>query len=373
MDDDARNLLRASAESIVKAATFSYHAKREPGGAFAGQLATTEGDVTIARIDGDDALGARLRATGVNHVPHNDQPLEFTNAYDGKTIQSLRGWEKTLIEGEPAQGAGMLLSDGGTGLLLEPFFTTDSYGDELRGKSRLAGESTISEIACVIVEVTMPPGTSYQRIRWHISKDDHLPRRSEMLYTIDGAEGSQITSISALRSGSSVKVDDDQFRIALPDGFERKSFEQASTLLPVGAEAPDWTLTDAQGQQHTLSKMRGKIAVLDFWATWCGPCKAAMPAVQSLHEKFRHNDVLVLGISCKDRGKPAEYFQQKGYTYGCLLDGDAVATQYGVNAIPVFYIIGRDGKILFRQEGYNEAMEQRVAKLIEEHLQAPHQ
>jgi thiol-disulfide isomerase/thioredoxin len=124
-------------------------------------------------------------------------------------------------------------------------------------------------------------------------------------------------------------------------------------LLPVGAEAPDWTLSTPDGTAVTLKSLRGKVVVLDFWAVWCGPCKKAMPGIQKLHEKFKDKPVVVYGIDTWERGNndPAAYMKKSGFTYGLLLKGDAIAPAYGIRGIPVFYVIGVDGKVVYAAAG----------------------
>src|SRR5258708_34172469 len=72
-------------------------------------------------------------------------------------------------------------------------------------------------------------------------------------------------------------------------------------LLAVGATAPDWELSDADGKLQTLAQYRGKVVVLDFWATWCGPCTKVMPQIQKLHEKNKDKGVAVFCVSSWDQ------------------------------------------------------------------------
>lgn len=108
----------------------------------------------------------------------------------------------------------------------------------------------------------------------------------------------------------------------------------------MGTLAPDWKL-DAQGKEHSLSDYRGKVVVMDFWATWCGPCIAAMPVMQALHDKFQKDGVVVMGISNKEEEgtDPAGLMKKKGYTYLQLLKGDSIISAYKAESLPTFYII----------------------------------
>lgn len=153
------------------------------------------------------------------------------------------------------------------------------------------------------------------------------------------------------------------------DGAAPKdSAAHAGGLLAVGSKAPDWTLKDPAGKDHSLKELKGSVVVMDFWATWCGPCKQVMPAVQKIHEKYKDNkNVRVYGVSINDNGDPAKYMADKKYTYGLLLKGENVATAYGVSAIPAFVIIGPDGTILKTHvgAGNNDALIKDVSEAID--------
>ena len=118
-----------------------------------------------------------------------------------------------------------------------------------------------------------------------------------------------------------------------------------------------------------LEDYKGSVVVMDFWATWCGPCKMAMPGVQKLHEKFHDRPVRVFGMDCWERGgDPQAYMKSKGYTYGLVTQTDAIAKGYGVQGIPHFVVIGVNGETLMTESGYSPENEGKLAAVIEEHL-----
>lgn len=122
----------------------------------------------------------------------------------------------------------------------------------------------------------------------------------------------------------------------------------AASLLTVGKQAPDWTLMDRHGEARSLSDHRGEYVLLDFWATWCGPCRAVMPRVQALHEQYKDKGLAVYGVNISERDPQdaVEHMDEKGYTYGLLLEGDEVAGEYGVSEIPTLFLIDPDGKVV---------------------------
>ena len=122
----------------------------------------------------------------------------------------------------------------------------------------------------------------------------------------------------------------------------------------VGAEAFDFSLTDSEGRTVALSDFEGKVVVLDFWATWCPPCRKEIPGFVALQDKYRDQGVEVVGVTLDDSWDPVHPFMKSyGINY-TIVKGDAgVVTQYGgFRGIPTTFVIDRDGIIRKRHEGY---------------------
>ena len=112
--------------------------------------------------------------------------------------------------------------------------------------------------------------------------------------------------------------------------------------------APDFSATDVSGQLVKLSDFRGKVVVLNFWATWCGPCKAEIPMMNALQQKYGHRNFTVLGVSLEEDGwnvvKP--YMQSAQFKYPVLVGREDVAALYhGLDSIPTTFVIDRSGHI----------------------------
>ena len=110
--------------------------------------------------------------------------------------------------------------------------------------------------------------------------------------------------------------------------------------------ALDFTLTDVKGKMHNLSQYRGKVVFLNFWATWCPPCRAEMPSIQQLHEEADQDKFVVLTVSVREPEKLVKDFVAKNnHTFQVLLDPvGRVAAQYEVNVFPTTFIIDQQGK-----------------------------
>lgn len=137
------------------------------------------------------------------------------------------------------------------------------------------------------------------------------------------------------------------------------------------ATASDFSLKNLEGKEIKLSDYRGKIVVLDFWATWCGPCKASFPKMQDLVEKYKNEDVQFLFVNTWEKGKDEEIFEnvskfisEKKYSFNVLLDNKAeVVGNYKIDGIPTRIVIGKDGKIITSDYSNTD-----IAAIIEEHL-----
>lgn len=182
------------------------------------------------------------------------------------------------------------------------------------------------------------------------------------------------------------KPADDTFVLPTPEGFTAEEADAAALGLDAmgggdeapelkvaaGDDAPAFTLKDTAGTEVTLASLKGRVVLLDFWATWCGPCKAAMPSIQKIHEHFKDKPVSIIGVNTWEE-KPtaaADYMKKKGFTYGCLLKGDDLATAYGISGIPTLVLIDANGKVLDISVGFDPAEEDALIKKIEAQLQA---
>lgn len=129
---------------------------------------------------------------------------------------------------------------------------------------------------------------------------------------------------------------------------------------PDTVPAPDFTLTDQNSTEHTLSDYKGKTIFLNFWATWCPPCRSEMPEIQSLYEKYGENegDLIVLGVATPDYGKEgskediAAFLADNGYTFPVVMDNYGLFTyQYGISAYPTTFMIDKDGNVFGYVQG----------------------
>jgi len=134
----------------------------------------------------------------------------------------------------------------------------------------------------------------------------------------------------------------------------------------VGTSAFDFRLPDLGGQTHALAQYRGKIVLLNFWATWCKPCTSEMPAMQTCYDKLKDDGFVVLAINeLEDEGKVRQHIQEYGHTFPVLLDREnRVANLYGVYGLPVSVFIDEKGVV---QEYIRGGLltEQKIIEVVE--------
>ena len=128
------------------------------------------------------------------------------------------------------------------------------------------------------------------------------------------------------------------------------------TVVDENVESIDFELEDLDGNVVKLSSFRGNMIFLNFWATWCGPCRAEMPAMQRIYDKLKDKDFVILAVNLQEDNLPVKNFMDKySLDFPVLLDRTGkVGAQYGVRSIPTTYLIDRDGSIIGRAIGARE-------------------
>lgn len=158
---------------------------------------------------------------------------------------------------------------------------------------------------------------------------------------------------------------------------ERRSTQPVAYSRPaVNTPAPAFRLMDLEGTVHSLASYRGKVVFLNFWATWCGPCKVEMPAMEALYQTFRSQGMEILAVSVDQQGTAVTrpFKEAMGLSFPILHDLDyQVGLKYGARTLPMTYVIDRQGVIRQRVFGARDWNSQEARKLISELLKEPFQ
>jgi len=393
-DPVGSDVLKETAAAIKAARSISYTATREGVGALAGSSPTVSGTVFIDGLVLDEPEKWSFAIRGSLVDVGAESLAEFVTVSNREKIVTIRHASKQVIEGDAAQAMTML-GDGGrwlTSWLLrwdelvgEPVLAEDFAGSQWQG-TKLVGRELCDIVKIDYTEVEVEESAAW----WYIARSDKLPRRIEVSYITDGAEvGIAVLTLSDVKVNP--KAEAKTFEIDRPAGYavERVKAEEATSApeggrgepaaavapappvaqaVGVGDEAPAFSLATPEGEKISLASLKGQVVVLDFWATWCPPCVRAMPDIQKIHEAYAGKGVRVIGVNCWENGDAVKFKKDKGYTYGLLLKGDDVATGYGVQGIPAFFVIGKTGRIVAAQSGFSNDLREVLTKAIDKAL-----
>lgn len=375
---DPKALLQAAAEACLKLKTIEYVFEHEtiPGNGPGFTVPRITATVRQERADVPRAaVAGKYHATGSITLPagmpdafremHGMKPgqttAEFAFAYDGKAFQILSPEDQTLLIAQTPTAKTVITLRDNVGVAVVG--NSDYTGPEPlkrfmenHGNFKYAGTAEVAGVKCHAISATRTVTTATRTVTietmLYLGVDDLLPRRQ--------VSGSLQSTMRILKINQPFAAD--AFTLKAPNGYSARLITEAESklrsrgLLQPGSPAPDWKLRDVAGREHALGEYRGKVVVLDFWATWCGPCIKAMPSLQALHEKFRQQEVVVIGISTREGedAKPLEFMKSKGLTYQLLLNGETISEAYHAEALPTLYVVGKDGRIIHSERGYSE-------------------
>lgn len=144
----------------------------------------------------------------------------------------------------------------------------------------------------------------------------------------------------------------------------------AGSAAPASPAAPDFTLRTSDGRNLRLQELRGQVVMVNFWASWCAPCRVEMPHLNRLADKYRSSGFTMLGVNVDDDPKNATAAATKmGLRFPVLLDGDKrVVKLYDVATMPSTVLIDRDGRMRYLHRGYRDGYEETYDKQVRELL-----
>ncbi|MCS6830928.1 MAG: redoxin family protein [Armatimonadota bacterium] len=243
----------------------------------------------------------------------------------------------------------------------------EDYAHQHFSKVQAKGTQKVGTVPCRVVELTGRGGT----MTLFLGQKDGLVYRMthKMAY---GETSEELTTALQVN----VPIQQAAFAFKPPANAKkeepRHQAERDDTPSLKGQEAPDFTLTDMEGNEVSLSSLRGKVVFLDFWATWCPPCKASLPHTQALsqHEKAQSGDLVVLAVNAREElDKVKKFMQDNSYTFRVLMDKEgAVLNAYKVQGIPTFVLIDREGKIAWVQVGFAPGSEKQMEEAVRQAL-----
>jgi peroxiredoxin len=121
--------------------------------------------------------------------------------------------------------------------------------------------------------------------------------------------------------------------------------------------APNWQLRDVTGKQVSLADFKGKLVILDFWATWCPPCRQEIPGLVGLQRRYQDKGLVIIGVSLDRQGPGVvkTFMHQLGMNYPVVMGDEKIVSDYGgIEAIPTTFIIDRQGKVVTVHQGFTD-------------------
>lgn len=349
---DPREILGDSRDALRRLETVSYRFELRPLGASSVQ--PMRGEVSLERLD---LSGSGYRALLEAEVLTIDGiTYRLAGVKQSERIELLDGDQRVLFWSTPYSGGTRLVARMFDSFMY-PFFDPESLQGEIdAAEVTWEGTDKIGGAACDWVRVQYEGDE--EDSRWCIGTADRLPRAMEWI----SPEG-----------GSSLYVMDLRFpqdpvfpSFEAPEGY---LLEEVTTGPPVGTLLESWSLARPDGTRVASEMLRGQVVVLDFWATWCPPCRAELLALDSLLQEFDGRPVTAYAVNTMESlepGDPVEFATKLGISFEVLLGGDDVHNRLAPGNLPALAVIDADGRLVGVTTGYlGEGSDRYIRRLIE--------
>lgn len=210
------------------------------------------------------------------------------------------------------------------------------------------------EVECRVVEAAYDPprGLAAEQIirKYWIANERPLIYRESSSFEARNPAKRTSTSISQEivfhRVAVGKAVTEDVFMPRIPEDAGLVAEFEDAVSSPIGRAAVPFESIDLDGAPHQSHDLKGKVVLLDFWASWCVPCRVDLPRVEALHRELSEKGLVVLGVTDEPREKARRFVTERGFTFPTLSDEQGVLFRgYGVRTIPTVVVVGRDGRV----------------------------
>jgi thiol-disulfide isomerase/thioredoxin/outer membrane lipoprotein-sorting protein len=349
----ATQLLEQSQKALRAVQAIAYDAVYVSEGVAASVLPSQKGHVILAR---NNSRLLKIRADAWTSAPDGRLVLTSEMVSDGNTVASIDHRRQMYRELTGPGAGGEILR--WHGIVVEQLLRGELYKSEIAGGTATYRDAeTVDGIECYVIEAPNPEAPVVAR--WFISKKDLLPRR--VIRTVGGQIGEGRADLTLNSLDPNPPINEKLFALVRPEGYTDRGTPLGPRtirsplepqFLPIGSDAPDWSLRTSDGRSINLKELRGKVVLLSFWASWAHPCANALPGIQGFCEAYKDRPVATYIINTfEHRADPAKVLQPAGLSQALLLNGDDVASAYKVQGIPTFYLISPAGKVLFAEGG----------------------
>jgi len=257
----------------------------------------------------------------------------------------------TLRHGTLTGGSGHLVANAPFAVLFQ-LTERDPFASELGGELTLGDQETIGGVLCDVVQGTNAVFGD-AAVTWYIAVEDDLPRAHRFVAG-DGSE--YLFQIEDLDTHSSVSMQS----LAIETQSGDLIIDEDARPIEVGAVAPDWALSDADGRTVRLSDFRGSIVVLDVGASWCTQCQTLSAAYSQIAEsRFAESGVQFLGVNTWESPDLSadDVVRRAGVDYPTLFGGEAIAMDYKLATVPALFVVDRDGRFVLLDSPVSSGVE----------------
>ncbi|OJJ15436.1 hypothetical protein BKI52_39160 [marine bacterium AO1-C] len=358
-DEQAVKILKKVNQAQTQKATQVYYKYTYKGwGKLAGRFV---GEVKISRKNGMQ-LWVHLKTLDEQGQLKRDEFI-VTN---GRAIQLLDNTAKMYKYGTARGGGAYLMSYAWYAVFQESLRPQPFARATKDTTLKYEGTKDIAGVKCYVISRTNP--YFQDREYWYFGTDDYLIHGQRKENHQPATEGGFTFHMSALKTNMNWTKSD--FALNVPKSF--KKIDEDQRPVKVGNQAPEWTLVNTAGKTINSQQLRGKVVVLDFWASWCNPCWQIMPMINALKKDYAQKNVKVLGVNVWENPKLdlKKYLKKKKLDqYEVWLDKDAtVAKLFKIAYLPLIVVIDTQGKIAFLSNGRDAQLNKKLREAIDRAL-----
>jgi thiol-disulfide isomerase/thioredoxin/outer membrane lipoprotein-sorting protein len=223
--------------------------------------------------------------------------------------------------------------------------------NQIVGSPRISGSEHLGNVDCTVLMIKRP---NQIRTLWIDPKTNFI--RKDQVTSVSPETGAVQSSLTTSVLEARVVTDlDDRLFSFDPQKTQAKSrlaLQREALVKSVGTLAPDFSLSNLEGKEVKLSQFKGKVVLLNFWSSWCIPCRSEMPTIELLHREYKDKGLIVLGIDDEESQKQAAFLQKFGFSFTSLVESKRQASNlYSIGGIPTTVLIDQQGKIKAYDQG----------------------